>query len=324
MSSVRHERLDSHLWNALGQDICAFLREPAVTEVIANPDGRIWVDRSGEGRSDSEVILDESARINVIRLIATFADNRLSEGNAMVSGILPSGERFQGLVPPIALKPCFTIRKPPELIYSLRSYVDNGVLIESHYQLIREALEQRQNILIAGGTGSGKTTLANALLAEPEFQNDRVVILEDTRELQCEAKDKVQLLTSDRDPLVSMRDLVKTSLRLRPDRIVIGEVRDGSALDLLKAWNTGHPGGVSTLHANSAAEALSRLEDLIGEVSINVSRRSIAQAIDVVIFIKRTPMGRNVEHIVKVLDVQSDEYVIEEYAAKSGGKMPQK
>ena len=171
-------------------------------------------------------------------------------------------------------------------------------------------MADRQNILVAGGTGSGKTTLANALLAEPAFRRDRVVVIEDTKELQCPAEDRVELLTKATDPPVTMTDLLRVTLRLRPDRIVVGEVRGPEALALLKAWNTGHPGGVATVHANSAADALHRLEDLAGEASATVPRRAIASAVNVVAFIERTPglPGRQVSAVRHIRGLEREEY----------------
>ncbi|MGB4057241.1 MAG: ATPase, T2SS/T4P/T4SS family [Alphaproteobacteria bacterium] len=177
--------------------------------------------------------------------------------------------------------------------------------------LLREAVANRKNILVAGGTGSGKTTFVNALLALPDFTQERIVIIEDTPELQCSAVDKVELLTKRTEPPLTMRDLVMTTLRLRPDRIIVGEVRDGSALDMLKAWNTGHPGGIATIHANSAQDALGRLEDLVGEVSAQISYRAIASAIDLVVFMCRTQAGREVREIVAVKGYDGNKYVFE-------------
>ena len=156
---------------------------------------------------------------------------------------------------PIVSSPAFAIRKRPEVVFTLPEYVDQGIMTEHQAAVIREAATARQNILIVGGTGSGKTTLAKAILAEPAFAQDRVVLIEDTAELQCSAEDKIQMLTKRTDPPVTMTDLVRDTLRLRPDRIIIGEVRDGSALDLLKAWNTGHPGGLATIHAPTPSAA---------------------------------------------------------------------
>jgi type IV secretion system protein VirB11 len=178
--------------------------------------------------------------------------------------------------------------------------------------VIREAAASHQNILIVGGTGSGKTTLANAILAEPAFARDRVIIIEDTAELQCSAADQIQMLTKRTDPPVTMTDLVRDTLRLRPDRIIIGEVRDGSALDLLKAWNTGHPGGLATIHANSALEGLTRLEDLIGEVTQRIPYRAITQAINIVIYIERTTAGRQVRTVGRLVGRADAGYELEE------------
>jgi Flp pilus assembly CpaF family ATPase len=194
---------------------------------------------------------------------------------------------------PVVAQLAFTIRKRPEVVF------------------IRAAAEARENLRIVGGTGSGKTTLANAILAEPAFAGDRVVLIEDTAELQCSAADQIQMLTKRTEPAVTMTDLMRDTLRLRPDRIVIGEVRDGSALDLLKAWNTGHPGGLATLHANSAAEGLSRLEDLIGEVTQRIPHRAIGQAIDLVIHIACTPGGRRVSEIMRVTGWEEGGYVLQ-------------
>jgi type IV secretion system protein VirB11 len=165
---------------------------------------------------------------------------------------------------------------------------------------LSESVRSKANIVIAGGTSSGKTTLTNALLAEVAKTGDRVLILEDTRELVCAAKDCVQLRT--KDGVAALKDLVRSTMRLRPDRIVVGEVRGGEALDLLKSWNTGHPGGIATVHANGAEGALTRLEQLAQEIVVTVPRSLIADAVDLVVFIARRepPIGRRVEAIVRV------------------------
>ena len=179
--------------------------------------------------------------------------------------------------------------------------------------MIRRAVVERKNILVAGGTGSGKTTLVNAILAEPPFRSDRIVLIEDTKELQCPAEDKVELLTKNTEPRVTMTDLLRMTLRLRPDRIIIGEVRGPEALAMLKAWNTGHPGGIATIHANSATEALQRIEDLVGEASQIIPKRSIASAVNLVIFVERVSdaPGRKVSAVSKVLGLHCAEYQME-------------
>ncbi|MFZ5683391.1 MAG: P-type conjugative transfer ATPase TrbB, partial [Pseudomonadota bacterium] len=272
------------LHHALGDTILAALAEPAVVEVLANPDGRLVLDRLGEGRRDSGERISTEARERVIRLVAEHVGEPVTRDDPRLAGVLPSGERFQGFLPPVSARPAFSIRKRPAVVWTLADYVRQGVMTEVQAACLRWAVESRRNILISGGTGSGKTTLANALLAEPAFADDRVFLVEDTPELQCSAWDLVSVLTRRRPRPIGVVDLVRDALRMRPDRIVVGEMRDGAAaLETLKAWNTGHPGGLSTIHANSAAETLARLEDLLAEVAAQVPRRAVGQAVDLIV-----------------------------------------
>ena len=308
------------LRHALGEGVCAALLDPMVVEVMANDDGAVWVDRLGEGRGATGLVISAAAAETVIRLIASHIDEPVGRARPEVAGTLPeSGERFQGVLPPLAQRPIFTIRKRPPVVWGLEDYVGQGIMTAAQAGLLRRAAGARENVLIAGGTGSGKTTLANALLAEPAFRDDRIVLIEDTPELQCVATDKVGLLSRRAEPAITLRDLVKMTLRLRPDRIVIGELRDGGALDLLKAWNTGHPGGVATLHANSPRDALYRLEELIGEVSAHIPRRAIAAAIRWIVFIARIPRGRRVEAVTRVGGHDDHDYVLHLDGEDEGG-----
>jgi type IV secretion system protein VirB11 len=260
----------------------------------------------GEGRAWTGEHLDPNAAERILRTLATHAGLTVTNDQPRVSATLPlTGERFQGALPPLVAAPTFAIRKRPAVIFPLSGtpdgYVETGVMTAAQADAIRQAVAARKNIVVAGGTGSGKTTLLNAILAEEAFRSDRVVIIEDTRELQCSAEDCVQLLTKPGTRPVTMADLVFDVLRLRPDRIIGGEVRDGAtALNLLKAWNTGHPGGVTSIHANSANEALSRFEELIGEVTQQIPHRAIRQSINVVVFVERTQTGRKVREIVGI------------------------
>ncbi|ARR57690.1 P-type conjugative transfer ATPase TrbB (plasmid) [Rhizorhabdus wittichii DC-6] len=301
------------LRQSLGPVIASALAEKLVVEVMVNPDGKIWVDRIGAGREYSGHDMTPADAERILRLLADHAGEVVTRDRPRVSATLPeTGERFQGIFPPVAANAMFSIRKRPEVIFTIDDYISEGIMSAAQAALLSEAAEQRANMLIVGGTGSGKTTLANAILALPAFAEDRVFLIEDTAELQCAATDKVELLTKRSDPPVTMTDLVRDSLRLRPDRIIIGEVRDGSALDLLKAWNTGHPGGLATIHANSAYEGLTRLEDLIGEVTQRIPYRAIAQAINVLVFIRRTKEGRQIENIARVAGRDGDRYTIED------------
>ena len=295
------------LHHALGETVLQALAEPRVIEVLANPDGRLVVDALGDGRRDTGMRLSAQARERVIRLVAEHVGEPVTREDPRLSGVLPTGERFQGFLPPVSAEPAFSIRKRPAVIWTLADYVDQGVMSADQATALREAVSARHNILISGGTSSGKTTLANALLAEPAFADDRVFLLEDTPELQCSAWDLVSVLTRRHPRQIGVVDLVRDALRMRPDRIVVGEIRDGAAaLETLKAWNTGHPGGLSTIHANSAHEALARLEDLLLEVVVQPPRRAIAQAVDLIVHIRRTREGRRIDGLLSVEDLDAD------------------
>lgn len=309
------ERKLEALRHALGPVVLKALLEPAVVEIMANPDGRIVLDRSGEGRRDTGSVLSAEARERSVRLIADYMGESVARETPHLAGVLPqTGERFQGLMPPLVAQAAFSIRKRPSVIWSLEDYVRDGVMTAPQAVALRQAAVERRNILISGGTGSGKTTLANAVLAEPAFSEDRVFLIEDTSELQCSAWDVVAVLTR-REPLLGVADLVRDALRMRPDRIVVGEMRDGAAaLETLKSWNTGHPGGLSTIHANSGEDVLRRLEDLIMEVASAPPRRMISQAVERIVHISRIPEGRRVDGVFAVLGVEAETYRIEALA----------
>jgi type IV secretion system protein VirB11 len=299
------ERRRAMLRSAMGSAIGAALADPAVIEVMVNPDGSLRLDRLGEGRVDTGERLQAAEVERIIRLVASHVRVEVHAGNPVVSAELPeTGERFEGLLPPVALAPCFAIRKPAARVYTLDDYVGDRVMGPLQAKVLRTAVAERRNILIAGGTSSGKTTLANALLAELAKADERVVIIEDTRELQCAAPDCVALRT--KAGIISLADLVRSTMRLRPDRIVVGEVRGPEALDMLKAWNTGHPGGIATVHANSAHAALYRLEQLIQEAVVTVPRQLVAQAIDLVVFIRGRGEARRGDSIAKVEGLNAD------------------
>lgn len=287
------------LRTALGGAIAEWLADPAVIEVMLNPDGRLWVDRLGEGLADSGVQLAAADGERIIRLIAHHVGTEVHSNAPRVSAELPeTGERFEGLLPPVVAAPTFAIRKPAVAIFSLGDYVASGVMSATAAEILRCGVAERDNILVAGGTGTGKTTLTNALLAEVARTSDRVVLIEDTRELQCAAPNLVAMRT--KDGVASLADLVRSSLRLRPDRIPIGEVRGAEALDLLKAWGTGHPGGIGTIHAGTALGALRRMEQLIQEAVVTVPRALLADTIDLVAVLIRDGKGRRLSELARI------------------------
>ncbi|MFT4053916.1 MAG: P-type conjugative transfer ATPase TrbB [Novosphingobium sp.] len=310
------DRRDAMLRSAMGPAIATALADPLVVEIMVNPDGMLRLDRLGEGCRATGVRLEPAETERIIRLVASHVRTEVHAEAPIVSAELPrqaaaqggweGGERFEGLLPPVVAAPCFAIRKPAAKIHRLADYVAGGTLHPGQAAALVAAVAARRNIVIAGGTSSGKTTLANALLAEMGVAGERVILIEDTRELQCAAADTIALRT--RPGAVTMADLVRSTLRLRPDRIVVGEVRGGEALDMLKAWNTGHPGGIATVHANSARAALYRIEQLVAEKVVTVPRHLIAEAIDIVVFISGRGTGRRIETVAEVggLDANGD------------------
>ena len=307
------------LRTALGPEIAVWLGDASVIEVMLNPDGRLWIDRLRTGIADTGGGMSAADGERIIRLVAHHVGAEVHAGCPRVSAELPeTGERFEGLLPPVVAAPSFAIRKPAVAVFTLRDYVAGGIMAAWQAEALADAVASRRNILVAGGTSSGKTTLTNALLAEVAKTDDRVVLIEDTRELQCAAPNLVSLRT--RDGVASLADLVRSALRLRPDRIPSGEVRGAEALDLLKAWGTGHPGGVGTIHAGSALGTLRRLEQLIHESVVTVPRALIAETIDVIAVLVRDGGGRRLAELAEVagLDERGD-YRILPLTAKTQG-----
>jgi len=285
-------QINEGLLHSLGPVITTALREPDVLEVMVNPDGGVWIDRFGRGMELQKETMGYHQARDVVILVAASLSFEATVGQPVVQGELPlDGSRFHGILPPnVSPQASFTIRKKAEKIFTLEDYVAAGSLAEPLYQDLRRALSERKNILVVGGTGSGKTTLLNGLIQSltemcPEH---RLLILEDTLELQCASLNKVMLKTSG---ALSMQKLVENTMRFRPDRIVVGEVRDEAALDMLKAWNTGHPGGLATVHANSAEEGLYRLEELAEEAGRGPKQKLIGRSVDMILFIQKTAAG---------------------------------
>ncbi len=287
------------LRTALGPAIARFLEDASVVEVMLNPDGRLWIDRLSGGLSDTGERMSPADGERIVRLVAHHVGAEVHAGKPRVSAELPeTGERFEGLLPPVVTAATFAIRKPAVAVFTLDDYVAAGIMVAAQAEALRQAVAERRNILVAGGTSTGKTTLTNALLAEVAKTSDRVVLIEDTRELQCAAPNLVAMRT--KDGVASLSDLVRSSLRLRPDRIPIGEVRGSEALDLLKAWGTGHPGGIGTIHAGNAIGALRRLEQLIQEVVVTVPRALIAETIDLVAVLAGRGSSRRLAELGRV------------------------
>ena len=304
-----HARRIEQMRRILGTEIASLFDDTGVVEIMANPDGRVFVERLGSGISPLGVI-DASRVQSLLGLMADYLHTTVSRDRPIVEGAMPIEflrSRFAGAIPPMVEGASFSIRLPARSVYTLDQYVEAGIITAAQLDTLSDAVLFRKNILVSGGTGSGKTTLSNAIIDRISRLSDigtRIVIIEDTRELQCTAPNVVQFLTDD-DAGIDMTRLLKLTLRYRPDRILVGEVRDKAALALLKAWNTGHPGGIATLHANNPEAALLRLDQLCQEAGVPAQQTLIHEAVDIVLQIARDPnhpAGRRISAILDVKD----------------------
>ncbi|NQY73828.1 MAG: P-type conjugative transfer ATPase TrbB [Candidatus Margulisbacteria bacterium] len=309
MNSEVNVRINQKLIRELGQTILTAIYDTQVVEIMLNSDGQLWIESLDRGMEHKGKLAPETAEA-LLSTIATSLNTTITRQNPILEGeLLIDGSRFEGLIPPVVKNPVFCIRKRASKLYTLDEYVKTGVISFSQKMVIQKAVANRKNILVVGGTGTGKTTFTNAIIDQMVklTPHHRLVIIEDTSEIQCAAKNAVTLRTSDD---VDMKRLLRATMRLSPDRILVGEVRGGEALSLLKAWNTGHPGGVATIHANSAAAGLVRLEQLISEVSHKPMESLIAEAVDLVISMEKTTAGRKVKEIIQVTGFDPSGYGI--------------
>lgn len=293
--------LDTLLYSM--EPIMEYMKDPSVFEVYANPDGHVWIDTLGKGRVKTDLKLDPSNVKNIIMNVAAITDQIIPMSTKpVIDADIPANHmfpkcRFEGNLPPVVPAPTMNIRKHPQKIFTLEDYLKQGTITESQYKTLLKAVHDKKNIIAAGGTKSGKTTFLNALLAEISKLDDRVILIEDTPELQCKAEDCVPMRATD---TFSMEDALHQVLRMTPDRIVVGEVRGGEALALLDAWSTGHQGGCSTVHSNSAKDTLLRLENMTARVSKNPQQATIAQAVNIIVYLKYVATKRSVEEIISL------------------------
>lgn len=309
-------KVQDKLRRELGPLVIGLLDDPEVIEIILNHDGKVWAEKLGQDMEEVGAMAPWQAKA-MMGTVASLMETVINSQNPIIECELPlDGSRFEGMLPPVVPAPVFAIRKRAVKVFSLKDYVEQGIMTHEQRALIETAIRDRNNILIAGGTGSGKTTLTNAAIrhiaeASPK---DRIVIIEDTRELQCESPNYTPLKVT-RD--IDMTGLLMSTMRIRPDRIIVGEVRDGAALALLKAWNTGHPGGIATLHANSAEAALIRMEQLVAEASSEQQRELIAEAVHMIVFIARRDGKRRVEQVLRVDGYDGARYITRQIGAEA-------
>ncbi|MDD3550663.1 conjugal transfer protein [Proteus vulgaris] len=301
-------RITEKLTRELGPEVIALLRDPTVIEIMLNPDGTLWVEHLGQPMRQFGRMAASQAE-SLMATVASTLKTQITAHNPILECELPlDGSRFEALIPPVVSGPTFTIRKKALKVFTLADYVEQGIMTPGQMEAIASGVRHRKNILVVGGTGTGKTTLTNAIIRHmvDVSPQDRIAIIEDTGELQCTAENAVTMRAVEH---VDMTRLLKATMRLRPDRIIVGEVRDGAALALLKAWNTGHPGGVATVHANSAPAGLIRMEQLVAEATQAPMKTLIAEAIDLIISIEKVAGGRRVKEVVTVEDHDGHKYV---------------
>ena len=304
------ERYAEIIARYLGPNLSGLFADDDVTEIYVNPqESTVRVDTRSRGKITTGERMPAHRVEMLLNAVAASVGENLTPENPRLQAELPKpvfrGSRLQGFVPPVSTGPSFTIRKPPTVIYSLDDYVASSVISAAHRDELRRAVAEHRSIVIAGGTNTGKTTLANALLQEitQQFPHDRLVLLEDTVELQCAAQDHLALRTNGR---VTLADLVRNTLRTSPDRIIVGEVRGAEALDLLDAWATGHPGGVATVHASSADGALLRLDRLAQRANVPPQASLVAEAVGLVVVIEGGNARRRVADIARVEGIGLD------------------
>ncbi len=299
---VTLQRKFNLLKNAMGPEMLKLMTDPDVFEVYLNPDQIVWIDTHKSGRVCTDIKLDPARSAQIIKAVAALSDQVIDGNQPALAAEIPDSDlfdscRFQGELPFIVPFPSFNIRKHPKTVLTLDDYVKQGTMTEAQKDIIIKAVLDRKNIIAAGGTKSGKTTLLNAILVEISKLPDRVVMIEDTPELRCTAKDCISLRTM---PEVSMDKLLYYTLRKSPDRIVVGEVRSVEALALVDAWSTGHSGGCSTVHSNSAADTLIRLENMTSRASQTPQSMTISRAVNVIIYLKYEHLKRRIDEIIAV------------------------
>lgn len=310
MSSKINNLLDI----SFGPLLLKYLKDPDITEVMKNDDGKVFATSFTKGNfyiGD----MDAEQAWSIVTLVASHINKEVTYYDPIVSAELPeNGYRFEGNIPPVSATATFNIRKHSVLDLTLDNYVENEIMTKHQAQVIREAAEEHRNILVVGGTNSGKTTLCNAILNEISKYNERIIILQDTNELKCTCENRLFLRST---KYTSIKDLLTSTLRRTPKRIVVGEVRTGEvAQDLIDAWNTGHGGGLSTVHGNDEISGLNRLSNLISRVSKSSLKEDIGEAIDLVIDIQLIGIYRKVQGVIKVkgYDKKEERFIFEKIA----------
>lgn len=303
----------------LGDAFMEIFDSPETLEIYVNPDGRVWADRIGEGSVKTDLVLQPERTTQFLNVVAAYLGETLTHVHPAFGGAMPRtrfhGSRIQGYIPPRSrIGPGFNLRKHATRVFPLESYVERGALSWTMFDLLIQAIDNRMNILVAGGTSSGKTTFLNAIMAKAveRFPSHRFILIEDTPELQCTAEDQVPLTTLVGE---SMGVVVRETMRLKPVRPWCGEFRDSAAYHCCDLWSTGHPGGGATTHANDALGALERVNRLALDGKEGSYKWLVADAIQVVAIIQKTPVGGKVSDLAFVNGLNGDRFLLEHAAA---------
>jgi type IV secretion system protein VirB11 len=307
--SVKNRAIEK-LKRDLGEMLLNAILDPKTLDVMCNPDGKIWVDSIGNPMQCIGSISPARA-ISIITTVSAFHDKEVTKNKPLLETTLPlNGERFTAQMEPAVVNPTFNIRTKASVIIPLEDYVKKRIMTPEQFNQVLKAIKEHKNILIVGSTGSGKTTFVNAIIdgMVKQYPHERIIIIEDTGEIQCKAENSVKYLSS---PEIDTTQIIKTTLRMRPDRVLVGEVRGSEALDLLDVWNTGHEGGVATLHANDALSGLTRLKSLISRnpCAPKEIEPLIAEVVHCVIHIEKTPMGRRISDILFINGFKNNQYL---------------
>ena len=297
---IQDERFIALLMRQLGPQVLGWLEDPDLTDFMVNADGRVWVCTHERGMFDAGFSLPPTQIEAIIGTVAAAIGTVADRYHPIIEGELHFNRiRFEGLMPPIVEAPSIALRKPAQVLYTLADYVRDGIIKASWATVLSDAIANKQSVAIAGVTGSGKTTLAAALLnemVERADPADRYVVLEDAREIQCRAENVLFLRSNDQ---VDLTRLVRAAMRLFPTRIIVGETRGAEALALLKAWLT-HLGGVTSVHATTVKAALSRLNAFVQEAGVPAQPELIAETINFIVLIEGIGKERRVTDLVRV------------------------
>ena len=307
MKIINHEDNWKILKHDLGSELLSYLLDPSIIEIMLNNDGNLWIEKHGQDMQNVGFLRPEKAMM-IINTMASSLNLVVNANDPIFGGEIPiDGSRFQAMIPPVVNAPTFSIRKKALKIFSLDDYILSNIISCEQAKILSKMVNERKNILIVGATSSGKTTFANAILKEISVTdpNCRIAIIEDTQELQCDIKNKIVARTSKNK---SIHDLIISLMRYRPDRICVGEIRGGEAFSLLMAWNTGHCGGIATVHANNAKAGIKRIESILMSHNYKPVPEIIVEAINIVVNIQKTSEGRKVNEILE-LNCENGEYI---------------